>query len=115
MTVAPTTRSAWGALLFSIIGFPLAVLAGFGIFAGFGLCMESSKELCTDASAPWPSWWHLVIIYVIAWVLVAGPAVLALKRGLRARKAGAPKALPVIVVSGILIALISVVLGSGLW
>ena len=114
MTAAPTTRSAWRALLFSIIGFPLAVMAGFGIFAGFGLCMESSRELCTG-SAPWPSWWHLVIIYVIAWVLIAGPAVLALNRGLRVRKAGDRKSLPVIVVSGILILLISVVLGSGLW
>lgn len=110
-----TARSAWMALPWTLLGFPLAMAAGFGIFAAFGLCMESEKAACTDPASPWPSWWHLVIIFVIAMVLVAGPSIVALRRGLRARKAGDAKALPVIVVSAILIVLIAVVMSSGIW
>ena len=115
MVKPATARSAWMALPWTLLGFPLAVMAGFGIFAAFGLCMESEKASCTDPAYPWPSWWHLAIIFVIAVMLVAGPSMVALRRGLRARKAGDTKALPVIVVSSVLIVLIVVVMSSGIW
>ena len=108
-----STRPAWLALPWTLLGFPLAMGAGFGIYAAFGLCMESSRETCGDS--PWISWWQTGLVFVIAWMLLAGPSLYALTRGLRAHKSGNPRAMPVIVVSGVLIVLITVVLGSGLW
>lgn len=106
----PTVRSAWLALPFTLLGFPIAVAIAFGVYGLFDLCMEGEKALCTDPAYPYPSWYHLALIFVIGWLVIAGPSFIALRRGLAARRAGAANATPVVVVSGAILALITVVL-----
>lgn len=110
-----STRSAWLALPWTLAAFPVAVSAGFGVFAAFGLCMDDSREVCAAAGSPWPSWWHLLIIFVIGFALLSTPSFVALKLGLAARRSGNPKAIRVIVASVALPILIAIVLSNGIW
>jgi hypothetical protein len=110
----PTVRSAWRMLPLALVGVPIAVALAFGVYALFGLCMEGDKAACTDPGSPYPSWWHLALVFALGWIAIAGPVLVALRRALKARRAGATSAIPVLVIGGVLLVAVTVVLAAAL-